>query len=87
VAPEDEDLAGRKARIASAVAASKAGGWALFHYNLLAYLWRRIYGREVPSEAGLSAARLRRLLPHLTEAAADAAGTSTRVQHNFTPYA
>jgi hypothetical protein len=30
----------RKARVAGAVVASKQGGWALFHYNVLAYLYK-----------------------------------------------
>ncbi|GBF97098.1 hypothetical protein Rsub_10109 [Raphidocelis subcapitata] len=84
VAPEADDIEGRKARIASAVAASKAGGWALFHYNLLAYLWRVIYSREVPSEAAVPAGKLQRLLPHIS---ADEAAATTRVYHTFASYA
>jgi hypothetical protein len=85
VAPAaDGDIAERKASVAAAVAASRQGGWALFHYNVLAYLWKVIYNRHVPGEASLPVGKVQRLMPHMS---AEEAAAATRVYHTYTNYA
>jgi len=84
VVPVDGDLAVRRARVQSAIAESKEGGWALFHYNVLAYLWKVVYGREVPARAAVAPAKLQKLLPHLT---GDEAAATACVYHTFSAFA
>lgn len=70
----------RRAKIAAAVATSKAGGWQLFMHNMVTYLWRQIYGSDLPTAAALSPAAVRKLLPHLPESSTAIAGD---LRHSF----
>ncbi len=62
----DDDLATRRAKIAAAVAASKQVGWQLYLHSTSAFVWRKVYGRSEPTAATVPAAKVRKLLPHLT---------------------
>ena len=79
IAPGDS-VEVRRRKIAAAVAASRAGGWQLFMHNMVAYLWRTIYGRDVPAAVQLPAAKVAALLPHLTP---EEAARAADVRHTF----
>lgn len=64
----------------TALARSRAGGWALFNANALAFLYKSLYGREVPVERAVSKRRVRALMPHLSPEQVEEA---RHVRHSF----
>ncbi|GBF91008.1 hypothetical protein Rsub_03863 [Raphidocelis subcapitata] len=76
----EDDLATRRARIAAITEESMEGGWPLFLFNMLTYLWKTIYGREVSRDTVVKTARLRKLMPHLSK---EELAAIAHVRHTF----
>lgn len=56
------------------------GGWVLFHRNVLAYLYKALYRRDVPPKGRVPGRVLRKLLPVLSEEQRELGG---RIHHMF----
>lgn len=70
------------ARARERARAAREGGWVLFHHNVLAYLYRELYCRDVPRDAAVPRGTLRALVPVMCAEQRAAGG---RVRHMFEP--
>jgi hypothetical protein len=79
-----DDIETRRAKLAAVVAASKEGGWPLFMHNMMTFLWKTMYNKELPYEAVIPMAKLKKVMPHLSPEELAVLGT---VRHTFTALA